>query len=113
MTGGGSSGGRRAAVFQQDQLAGYLEEEAGGGWLFRYVEGFAGPPVSLTMPVRPEPYAFPRFPPVFEGLLPEGWQLEALLRRKKIDRNNLFDQLIAVGGDLVGSISVRAAEGEE
>ncbi len=59
------------------------------------------------MAVRTEPYQYEEFPPVFEGLLPEGVQLDALLRQKKIDRNDLFAQLIAVGEDLVGSITVK------
>lgn len=104
--------GRKAAVFQQDCLAGWLQEAVEGRWGFAYEQGYTGLPVSLTMPIREEPYVFRGFPPVFEGLLPEGWQLEALLRRQKIDRNNLFAQLIAVGADLVGSISVRDATGE-
>jgi serine/threonine-protein kinase HipA len=106
------SSGRRAAVYQQDRLAGFLEEQANGGWSFTYGGQYSGPPVSLTMPVQAEAYLFRGFPPVFEGLLPEGWQLEALLRRKKIDRDNFFAQLIAVGRDLVGSISVRDATEE-
>jgi serine/threonine-protein kinase HipA len=30
------------------------------------------------------------FPPFLEGLLPEGYNLEALLRALKIDRNDHF-----------------------
>jgi serine/threonine-protein kinase HipA len=32
--------------------------------------------------------------------------LEGLLRQKKIDRSDLFFQLVAVGGDLVGAVTV-------
>jgi len=39
--------------------------------------------------------------------LPEGFQLEALLRRKKLDRNDHFGQLLLVGGDTVGAVTVR------
>jgi serine/threonine-protein kinase HipA len=41
-----------------------------------------------------------------EGLLPEGPQLEAILRRHKIDRGDCFGQLMAVGKDVVGSLTV-------
>jgi len=58
------------------------------------------------MPVRSEPYEFDRFPPFFDGLLPEGAQLEALLRTAKIDRDDPMRQLLTVGGDLVGSVTV-------
>ncbi len=97
---------RRAAIFQQAVLAGTLEEIAGGRWRFRYEAGYAGKPVSLTMPVAPTDYEFERFPPVFEGLLPEGEQLEAMLRRCKIDRQDFFRQLVTVGEDGVGALTV-------
>lgn len=98
---------RRAEVHQAGELAGYLTETGDGRWSFAYVDGYAGMPVSLTLPVRKEPYWFEAFPPVFEGLLPEGPQLEALLKKHKIDRHDAFTQLVTVGGDLVGSLSVR------
>ena len=56
-----------------------------------------------------EPFLFDTFPPFFDGLLPEGFQLEALLRRRKLDRDDKFGQLIAVGADTVGAVTVEAA----
>jgi serine/threonine-protein kinase HipA len=98
---------RCAEVCQQGALAGHLTEGEGGAWSFAYLAEYAGPPISLTMVVRPEPYAFPALPPVLEGLLPEGLQLEALLRKHKIDRSDTFRQLVTVGADLVGSLTIR------
>lgn len=98
---------RSAEVYQSGKLAGHLREAGQGQWLFVYAQGYQGIPVSLTMPQRAEPYVFPDFPPVFEGLLPEGPQLEAFLRKHKIDRKDAFTQLVTVGEDLVGSLSVR------
>ncbi len=43
------------------------------------------------------------FPPFFDGLLPEGYQLEGLLKFGKFDRNDLFSQLMAIGEDMVGN----------
>jgi serine/threonine-protein kinase HipA len=97
---------RRATIFQHGVPAGELAEAENGYWEFTYHPDYAGAPVSLTMPLRPEPYRFGFFPPPFEGLLPEGVQLEALLRKHKIDRGDAFGQLVAVGGDLVGSLTV-------
>ena len=97
---------RRAEVFQSRVLAGYLQQEQDGLWIFEYVDGYDDMPISLTLPVRKEPYTFKEFPAVFDGLLPEGAQLEALLKTHKIDRNDYFKQLVTVGGDLVGSLSV-------
>jgi serine/threonine-protein kinase HipA len=101
---------RRAAIYQQKQLAGYLEESADrNSWQFVYEAEYTGEPVSLTMPVRSEPYEFAEFPAVFEGLLPEGVQLETLLRTHKIDRNDCFSQLMIVGHDLVGALTASDA----
>jgi serine/threonine-protein kinase HipA len=98
---------RWAEVCQGGVLAGTLQEISAQEWQFAYIQGYEGIPVSLTMPVQSEPYHFNGFPPVFDGLLPEGPQLEALLRKHKIDRSDSFQQLITVGGDMVGSLTVR------
>ena len=97
---------RRAVVFQRDVLAGRLLQLENGEWRFVYEADYAGPPVSLSLPVRVEPYLFAAFPPFLDGLLPEGAQLEALLRQLKIDRGDSYRQLIAVGQDVVGSLKV-------
>ncbi len=102
---------RRADIFQSGVLAGYLQEEQAGGWVFEYVDDYGEIPISLTLPVRREPYIFKAFPAVFDGVLPEGEQLEALLKKHKIDRNDCFKQLVTVGQDLVGSLSVSLSKG--
>jgi serine/threonine-protein kinase HipA len=61
------------------------------------------------MPVATRAYDFDEFPPFFDGLLPEGFQLDALLRQRKIDASDFFSQLVAVGGDLVGAVTVDEA----
>lgn len=102
---------RRAEVALHGVPAGFLVEEAPGrGCRFEYAAGYRGPPVSLTLPVRAEPYAFDEFPPFFDGLLPEGFQLEALLRQRKLDRDDRFGQLVAVGADTVGAVTVREVQ---
>ena len=100
---------RKARIHQQAAPAGILEELESHRYRFTYEEGYAGPPVSLTMPGTQRVYEFDRFPPPLEGLLPEGVQLEALLKRLKIDRDDLFGQLLAVGGDVVGSLKITEA----
>jgi serine/threonine-protein kinase HipA len=97
---------RLARIYQQDQLAGLLEERDDGSYRFTYDAGFRGEPVSLTLPSSRRVWEFPGFPAPFEGLLPEGVQLEALLRLRKLDRDDLFGQLLAVGGDVVGSLRI-------
>ena len=99
------SASRQATIRQHGVRAGRLQELEQGGWRFGYATGYSGASVSLVLPVRTEPYDFPGFPPFLEGLLPEGPQLEAILRKYKIDRSDSFAQLMAVGGDLVGSLT--------
>jgi len=100
----------RAEVRMNDEPAGYLDRDEQGTWRFHYLSEYSGPPVSLTLPTQTPSYEFESFPSVFEGLLPEGVQLEALLRTHKIDRNDAFRQLVTVGEDLVGAISVHEVQ---
>jgi serine/threonine-protein kinase HipA len=97
---------RRAMVFQRDVLAGRIAQLENGEWRFVYEPSYTGPPVSLSLPIRVEPYLFAAFPPFLDGLLPEGAQLESLLRQLKIDRGDFYRQLIAVGQDVVGALKV-------
>jgi len=102
---------RQAEIHVHGVRAGLLEElEPGRSYRFTYDPGYQGPPVSLTMPVQAGPFTHEGFPPFFDGLLPEGAQLEALLRRRKLDRGDLFGQLVAVGRDMVGAVTARAVE---
>ncbi len=99
---------RQAQVSVHGRPAGVLEErERGRDYIFRYFDGYQGDPVSLTMPVKQQAHVFDKFPPFFDGVLPEGVMLEGLLKIGKIDRNDLFTQLITVGGDLVGAVTVQ------
>jgi serine/threonine-protein kinase HipA len=97
---------RSAVVYQHNIPAGVLSQLDRSTYEFLYRPGYEGPPISLTMPVRPEPYRFNGFPPFFDGLLPEGFQLEALLRQAKLDRHDYLGQLLQVGSDMVGSVTV-------
>lgn len=98
---------RKAKVYFSGELAGTIEEiEKNRRYKFVYESGYAGDPISLTMPVKKSEYAFEEFPPFFDGLLPEGVMLQGLVRRLKIDSNDLFGQLMAVGRDMVGAVTV-------
>lgn len=103
---------RTAAVYVHGRRAGLLEEFPGVRFRFRYREDYDGAPVSLTMPVEQREFDYDRFPPFFDGLLPEGWQLEALLRSAKLDRRDYMGQLLAVGSDTVGAVTVAPVESD-
>ena len=98
---------RQARVRMHGIIAGVLQEsDDGKSYVFAYNPDYSGPPISLTMPVTAKPYTFGDFPPFFDGLLPEGPQLEALLRAAKLDRHDRLGQLLTVGADLVGAATV-------
>jgi serine/threonine-protein kinase HipA len=102
---------RKAKVYVKAVEAGTLTELIKGKeYGFEYIDGYNGPEVSRTMPTKEKIYKFERFPPFFEGLLPEGIQLEGLLKIKKIDKHDYFSQLIAVGDDMVGVVTVKEVE---
>jgi serine/threonine-protein kinase HipA len=99
---------RRAEVSMHGMLAGILEEiEAGKKYRFTYFESYNGPSIALTMPMDGKEFIFDRFPPFFDGLLPEGFLLEGLLKQCKLDKSDYLGQLIAVGNDLVGAVTVQ------
>jgi serine/threonine-protein kinase HipA len=99
---------RKAKVFVDGLEAGILNEVVfNSKYVFEYRDGYSGPAVSLTMPLSEKLREFSSFPPFFEGLLPEGFLLEGLLKFGKIDRNDFFAQLLAVGDDMVGNITVK------
>ncbi len=97
---------RKACVSVNGVKAGILEEQKDGRYQFSYFDHYQSAPVSLTMPLINKVYHFDVFPPFFEGLLPEGIMLEALLRKYKVDRNDYFRQLMIVGQDVVGAVTV-------
>lgn len=99
---------RQVKVLLHGIDAGILEEVAIQHYRFTYLENYQGPPISLTMPTQQAIYEFNQFPAFFEGLLPEGAQLEALLRRYKLDKTDYLGQLTQIGKDLVGAVTVEA-----
>ena len=99
---------RKAKVFVKGIEAGILSEmKQGTEYVFEYLDGYDGLEISRTMLLNRKLYSFDKFPPFFEGLLPEGIQLDGLLKIKKIDKNDFYSQLLAVGEDLIGVITIK------
>lgn len=96
----------KAHVFVNGVFAGILEKLDNDKYSFIYNENYHGSPVSLTMPVKNKKYDYDKFPPFFEGLLPEGEMLEALLRKHKLDKRDYFGQILKVGRDVVGAVTI-------
>lgn len=104
---------RRGRVLFDGQLAGWIEESA-QGMSFRYSESWrteqGAPPISVTMPVRSEPYESSGPMPFFMGLLPEGWLFDIAIARLKIARDDSFGLLLGLCRDCTGAVSIEPAE---
>ncbi|MDD5670750.1 MAG: HipA N-terminal domain-containing protein [Candidatus Omnitrophica bacterium] len=98
---------RKAQVNYNNQLAGYLWEIE-NGFRFVYDEDYlrAGQPVSVSLPLRQEPYEAKELFSFFQGLLPEGWYLDIVSATAKIDTNDSFGLLLATTGDTIGAVTV-------
>lgn len=102
-------------VYLHGRKAGELERLHGAELQFTYEPGWSergGEPLSLSMPVREEPFADPECRPFFSGLLPEGDFLRAIARRFLVSAANPFALLAEIGGECAGAISLVASEEE-
>ena len=98
---------RKAQILIHNIPAGILTEVGKDAYIVEYDVNYNGQSISLTMPVQKRTFQFKTFPPFFEGLLPEGLMLEALLRQYKINKDDYFSQLILTGEDMVGAVTIK------
>lgn len=103
---------RRAAIYYNDILAGYLSEEA-EGYRFAYDEKYlaavASQPISLTLPLKSEPYFSKTIFPFFDGLIPEGWLLDLTSEIWKVNQKDRMGLLLVACHDCIGAVSVEVA----
>ena len=101
---------RKAFVCVCNRYAGLLEE-TDAGYSFAYDQEYLtleNPlPVSLTLPLRKDPYVSQTLFAFFDGLIPEGWLLDIVSHNWKIDQNDRFGLLLAACRDCIGSVSIR------
>ena len=102
---------RKARVYVRDIFAGIIEE-TDMGYEFAYDAEYMESPealnVSLTMPMREEPYTSRTLFSFFDGLIPEGWLLNVVAHNWKIDRNDRFGILMVACHDPIGNVSIRS-----
>lgn len=99
---------RQGDVLFDGRRCGVLSEIE-GGTRFSYSRDWlesGGPAISLTMPVREEPYESKGLLPFFENLLPEGWLLELATSKLKISKDDAFGLLLATCADCPGAVTV-------
>ena len=105
---------RRGIVRLDGRRVGVIEEHEGGTRFTYDAAWLATPdrlPVSLTLPLRPEPYESRGLHPFFENLLPEGWLLELSTATLKISKDDAFGLLLATCGDCIGAVEIVNATG--
>ena len=78
-----------------------------------YCTQLNAPAISLTLPVRAEPYRSRTLHPFFDGLIPEGWLLEVASQNWMIDPRNRLELLLTLCGNCIGAVSVKRILGEE
>lgn len=93
-------------VYLADRRAGRLIRKDNGNLQFRYDNGYAGPPLSQSMPLQPEAHPHAVCHAVFGGLLLEGDGRQALARALGISVTNDYGLLAEVGGDCAGAITL-------
>jgi serine/threonine-protein kinase HipA len=101
---------REGNVFVRNHLAGSVQEtDEGYRFIYNdeYLAGSDPAPVSLTLPIRKEPYVATTLFPFFDGLIPEGWLLSVVSRNWKIDSRDRFGLLLVACRDCVGNVSVQ------
>jgi serine/threonine-protein kinase HipA len=106
---------RRGRVRLDGKEVGVLEELEGGGSRFTYdaawLQASGAQPVSLTLPLREEPYVNRNVHPFFENLLPEGWLLEVSTAQLKLSKDDIFGLLLAMCRDCVGAVEILPMSG--
>jgi HipA-like protein len=102
---------RSATVLYNGMPAGILMK-AGSLYRFTYNEDYLGKPgsrpVSITLPLQPEPYESDELFPAFINMLSEGANKRMQCRLLKIDENDYFSLLMATAkDDSIGPITIQ------
>lgn len=100
---------RNAKILVDQIFAGILTEND-EGYIFEYdrdyIEGGNPKAISLTLPLREEPYKSDQLFPFFDGLIPEGWLLNIVHRNWKLNPRDRMGLLLATCKDCIGNVSV-------
>jgi len=97
----------RTNLYVNDTRAGeLLFDSQKQQYIVEYYPQYTNEPVSFTMPKERAPYCYDFLPPFFEGLLPEGPQLEWALEHCGGEGEPRFQILQQAGRDTVGNVQV-------
>ena len=100
---------RQAQIFYKNTLSGLLTEND-DGYEFAYPDSHLAlphaKPISLTLPLRQEPFTSHVLFPFFDGLIPEGWLLDVAMRNSDISLLDRMGLLLLCCKDCIGAVSV-------
>lgn len=100
---------KQGNVYFKNILAGTIREDE-DGFTFQYDPDYLqrddAQPVSLTLPLREEPYVSQVIFPFFDGLIPEGWLLDVATKSWKINERDRMGLLLACCNDCIGAVSI-------
>jgi serine/threonine-protein kinase HipA len=101
---------RKAYVYVRNIFAGVLSE-TDEGYSFSYTSDYLSRDdsgaVSLTLPLTEQTYTSKTLFPFFDGIIPEGWLLDAVSRNWKIDPKDRFGILLVACKDSIGNVSIK------
>ncbi|MBQ3417873.1 MAG: HipA N-terminal domain-containing protein [Ruminococcus sp.] len=101
---------RMARVLVRGIPAGILCE-TDAGYSFSYDPGYLASenpsPVSLTLPLTEKEYESKTLFAFFDGLIPEGWLLDVVVRNWKLSEKDRFGILLVACKDPIGNVSIR------
>ena len=106
---------KKGKVFVNDVFAGYISQDENGYSLYyveEYLQGEELLPVSLTLPLTDKVYKSDVLFPFFDGLIPEGYLLNAAVKLFGIDKRNRMDLLLKVCKDVTGNVSIEDVSDE-
>ncbi len=100
---------KKGKVYYKNFYAGIIEENE-DGFMFNYDQNYINSeksqPISLTMPVRKEPYSSKMIFPFFDGLIPEGWLLDIAEINWKINERDRMELLLTFCNDCIGAVRI-------
>ncbi len=102
---------RKAFVYVREDFAGTLSE-TDYGYSFAYDEEYLrsdGAAVSLTLPLQSEEFRSKTLFSFFDGLIPEGWLLDIVIKNWKLSYKDRFGLLLAACKDPIGCVSIRSS----
>ena len=107
---------KKGNVYINNLLAGQIIQTE-NEYIFKYDEDYLSlenkESVSLTLPIRKEPYISKTLFPFFDGLIPEGYLLEIANKIYGIDPTNRMELLLTICKDVTGNVSIERIDENE